>query len=134
MSSWLVQGFRFGVVGLASNAVLFIFYLVLTSIGIGPKIAMTCMFLVGTLQTFFFNKRWTFGHKGASQKALVKYFVVYAVAYLLNLLVLLVLVDRLGYPHQIVQGLMILFLAVFIFLLQKFWVFGVSPVSRSIRL
>lgn len=122
MSSWLVQGFRSGVVGLASNVLLFIFYLVLSSLGIGPKIAMTCMFLVGTLQTFFFNKRWTFGHSGASQKALVKYFVVYAVAYVINIIVLLVLVDRLGYPHQVVQGLMILFLAAFIFLLQKFWV------------
>ncbi|MDT8421978.1 MAG: GtrA family protein [Desulfuromonadales bacterium] len=134
MSSWMVQGFRFGVVGLASNAVLFVFYLILTSIGIGPKIAMSCMFLVGTLQTFLFNKRWTFGHNGASKRALVKYFVVYSGAYAVNLLALLVLVDQLGYAHQVVQGLMILFLAVFIFLLQKFWVFGVSPSSRSMRL
>lgn len=134
MSSWLVQGVRFGIVGLASNALLFIFYLILTSLGVGPKIAMTGMFLVGTLQTFFFNKRWTFGHSGGSQKALVKYFVVYACAYVVNLLVLFVFVDRLGYPHQVVQGLMILFLAVFIFLLQKFWVFGVSPFARSMRM
>ena len=41
----------------------------------------------------------------------------------LNMLVLVLLVDRAGYPHLWVQGAMILVLAVMLFLMQKLWVF-----------
>jgi hypothetical protein len=37
--------------------------------------------------------------------------------------VLYVLVDRHGYPHQLIQGAMIVLLAMMLFLAQKFWVF-----------
>jgi putative flippase GtrA len=49
--------------------------------------------------------------------------MAYGLGYVINLLVLFVLVDHLGYPHQVVQGMMVLALAVMLFLLQKFWVF-----------
>jgi putative flippase GtrA len=55
--------------------------------------------------------------------AFVRYCSAYGLGYVINLLVLIVLVDRMGYPHEIVQGVMILSLAVMLFLLQKFWVF-----------
>ena len=38
-------------------------------------------------------------------------------------LVLVLLVDRLGFPHRIVQGAMIAVLGVSLFLMQKYWVF-----------
>lgn len=110
-------------VGLASNLVLFLLYLSLTGLGIGHKSAMTLLFVVGTLQTFVFNKRWTFTHQGYLQASFLKYLAVYGFAYLLNLTSLLVFADHLGLPHQIVQGVMILSLAILLFLLQKYWVF-----------
>lgn len=131
MTVWTLQGIRFVIVGLVSNIVLFVCYLLLTAVGLAPKLAMTAMFALGTMQTFFANKLWTFGHQGLLQASFFKYVAVYVLAYLLNLAALMVLVDSAGYPHQIVQGMMILILAVMIFLLQKFWVFRTPQGATS---
>ena len=117
------QFLRFAIVGCVSNAVLFLMYLALTTLGMGHKVAMSALYLVGIMQTFVFNKRWSFKYKGAVPTALFRYWIVYASGYLLNLSVLMILVDHLGFPHQMVQGIMILVLAVLIFLAHKFWVF-----------
>ncbi|HPE72087.1 MAG TPA: GtrA family protein [Candidatus Competibacter sp.] len=118
-----MQSLRFVIVGLTSNLVLYLLYLTLTTFGFGHKTAMTLLYLVGTLQTFIFNQRWTFEHRGVSQSAFVKYIAAYGLGYLFNLFALLLLVDLLRVPHEIVQGILILVLAVLLFLLQKFWVF-----------
>ncbi len=118
-----VQMLRFALVGLASNAVLYLVYLGMTTAGLGPKLAMSLVYGIGVAQTFLFNKRWTFNHSGRFDTALLRYIAVYAGGYVANLLVLAWLVDGLGYPHQIVQGVMILTLAGCFFLLQKLWVF-----------
>ena len=117
------QAFRYTVVGLVSNAILYLGYLGLTWAGMGHKLAMSLLYAVGVLQTFVFNKRWSFKHDGATRTALVRYVTAYACGYLLNLVVLMTLVDGLGLPHQWVQGAMICFLAGMLFLLQRHWIF-----------
>jgi putative flippase GtrA len=118
------QFFRYAVVGFASNAILYLAYLALTAGGLGPKTAMTALYIAGVLQTFLFNKRWTFSHGGENRAPFIRYLVSYLFGYLFNLAVLLVLVDWMCWPHQIVQGAMIIILAVVLFLLQKYWVFS----------
>jgi putative flippase GtrA len=132
MTNWHLQGLRFMVVGLGSNVVLYLLYLFLTTAALGHKTAMTLLFALGVVQTFAFNKRWTFRHQGFIQSSLLKYILIYSLAYLLNLTALLLLVDTLGYPHQIVQGVMILSIALMLFLLQKFWVFR-TPATAPTR-
>jgi putative flippase GtrA len=117
------QFLRYAVVGLASNLVLYLAYLGLTMLGMGPKTAMSVLYVLGVAQTFLFNRTWSFGHDGALHGAFARYVASYAFGYLLNLAVLWIAVDRMGLPHQIVQGVMIVTLAFFLFLLQKFWVF-----------
>ena len=119
----LGQMVRYGIVGFLSNAVGYLLYLAFTAAGMEPKMAMTLLYAAGVAQTFVFNKRWSFGHGGTYGHTFVRYCLSYALGYVLNLLALFVLVDRLGYPHQIVQGVLVLLLAVMLFLLQKFWVF-----------
>lgn len=134
MKTTLSQFFRYGLVGLFSNALCYLVYLAITTAGIEHKLAMTLLYAAGVAQTFFFNKRWSFKHSGTQGPALLRYCASYALGYLINLVALLVLVDDLGYPHQIVQGILVLSLAVLLFLLQKFWVFRPSstlPISTG---
>lgn len=114
---------RYGVVGLLSNGLGYVLYLLLTFWGLGPKLTMSLLYVVGVLQTFFFNKKWTFQHDGGLSIAFVRYLLVYAVGYFVNLAVLLVFVDLYGWSHQYVQGAMILILALGLFVAQKLWVF-----------
>jgi len=128
---WHVQFSRYAFVGLASNALLYALYLLLTFLGIGPKTAMTLLYLIGVLQTFHFNRGWSFRHEGRRSPALVRYVAAYLLGYALNLAMLLLLVDHLGWPHQWVQGAMIVSLAVLLFLLQRYWVFRPVRVGSS---
>lgn len=132
MKQTAFQFLRYGIVGLVSNAIGFILYILLTTVGIRPKLAMSLLYIVGTLQTFLFNKKWTFSYNGKLRSTFGRYFSIYAAGYLINLSVLILFVDRLGYQHQWVQGIMILVLAVFLFVMQKLWVFRhvLAPGSR----
>lgn len=130
-----LQAMRFAVVGLASNAVLYLAYLALTSLGIGPKIAMSLVYAAGVAQTFIFNKRWTFSHQGNTGVSMVRYLISYALGYLLNLGILHFFVDVIGWPHQAVQGGAIVGVAALLFLLQRYWVFhrgDVIPLSKLV--
>lgn len=124
MTQVIRQLFRFGVVGMLSNAVGYLFYLGMTFAGMEPKFTMTLLYFVGVAQTFFFNQRWTFSHNGHSGRIFWRYLAVYSAGYVFNLTLLLMFVDVLGFPHQLVQCVAIVILAVGLFLLQKHWVFS----------
>ena len=126
------QFLRFALVGLASNALLYLGYLILTGGGVGHKSAMTLLYALGVAQTFLFNRNWSFRHPGSVQCAFARYVACYAVGYLLNLFVLYLAVDRFGLPHQIIQGIMIVTLAVMLFLVQKYWVFPASAHAAAV--
>ena len=117
------QLLRYGVVGIASNALLYLAYLALTSAGMNYKLARSLLYALGVIQSFHFNKTWSFRHDGARGQAFIRYCISYGLGYLFNLVVQYLMVDRLGYPHQLVQGALIICTAVLLFLLQKFWVF-----------
>lgn len=118
------QLLRYALVGLASNSVAYLSYLLLTYFGMGHKTTMSLLYIVGVAQTFYFNRGWTFEHNGKVSSALVRYVTTYSVGYGFNLALLVVLVDRWGWPHQWVQGAAIFMVAIFLFLAQKMWVFA----------
>lgn len=89
----------------------------------GHKLAMSLLYATGTSLTFVFNRNWTFGHGGHISKAFITYVAVYALGYLFNLVALYILVDRLGFNHQWVQGCLIIAVALLLFTLQKLVVF-----------
>ena len=128
-----VQFARYAVVGLASNAIGYLLYLLITRLGVGHKTAMTGLYALGVLQTFVFNRSWSFRHRGRVAAAAIRYALAYAAGYVINLVALLVLVDRWHLPHELVQGGAIVFLAVLLFLLQRYWVFRGSPAPQLLR-
>lgn len=92
---------------------------------------MSLLFVIGVLQTFLFNKRWSFRYAGTDKSVLGRYIAAYVFGYLLNLAMLVVLVDWAEFPHLPVQAAMILIVAALMFLLQKFWVFAGPAISLS---
>ena len=127
---WRWEFLRYAIVGIVSNALLFVLYLMFTSLGVGHNLAASLVYAVGVAQTFVFNRAWSFRDRGARGIAFARYVAAYAFGYVLNMIVLIALVDRAGYPHQWVQGIMILILAVILFLLQKHWVFRGKAATR----
>ena len=120
-----LQFFRFVLVGLASNLILYLIYLLVTYYGVRPTYALSVIYLIGIIQTYLFNKNWTFSHQGRVYRTFFRYSIIYGVSYLINLAVLILFVDLLDFPHQLVQGLMIPLIALLLFGMQKIWDFRV---------
>lgn len=115
---------RYGLVGVASNLSGYLVYLLITYWGVEPKKTMTLLYIVGAAIGFIGNRKWAFTHKGSMLKSGIRYFVAHFFGYLINLLILLTFVDRLGYPHQCVQAVAIIIVAGFLFLVFKHFVFS----------
>ena len=118
------QLFRYALVGLSSSLILYSLYLLITWLGVGHKTTMTLLYCLGTSLTFAFNKKWTFSHEGHISSTFIGYVSIYAMGYMLNFGALYLLVDKLGYSHELIQGVMVLLVALLLFLLQKKLVFN----------
>ena len=60
--------------------------------------------------------------------SLPRYLAAYLGCYVLNLVLLYLLVDQMGFPHEVVQGCAILGTAALLFVVLRYWVF---PNTRS---
>jgi len=119
----VVQLLRFTAVGIASNVLGYLLYLLATSLGTEPKVAMTVLYGVGASIGFVGNRRFTFSHKAGLMGAGVRYLIAHALGYLINLSIQLFMVDRMGYPHQLAQAVGICVVAAFLFFMFKYFVF-----------
>lgn len=117
------QLLRYALVGLLSNVSGYLVYLLVTYLGTPPKIAMTLLYAVGALLGFLGNRSVTFRHDGNAWSAGARYLVAHLLGYLANLAMLIVFVDRLGYPHQVVQAAAVFVVAGMLFLMFKYFVF-----------
>ena len=117
------QLIRYGFVGVVSNTAIYAVYLLITYLGVEPKIAMTLVYIVGAFIGFVGNRKWTFAHHGGSFCAIIRYFLAHIFGYLLNFVILFTFVDYLGYAHQWVQAVAIVIVAGFLFIVFKNFVF-----------
>jgi putative flippase GtrA len=124
----VTQLFRYAFVGLLSNVAGYLVYLAFTYLGGTPKVTMTLLYGVGAAAGFFGNRSLTFEYQGSIMGAGTRYVIAHCIGYLLNLSILIVFVDKLGYAHQWVQAIAIFVVAAFLFLALKVFVF---PVSRE---
>ena len=117
------QLFRYAIVGITINFAGYIVYLLITYLGGTPKITMTILYGAGVVTGFFGNRKLTFSHEGGLIETGVRYFIAHCLGYLINLIILFLFVDKLGYAHQLVQAVAILVVAGFLFPMFKYFVF-----------
>ena len=115
---------RWVIVGVVTNAVLYLAYLALTRSVLAPKVAMTVVYVAGMLLGFVGNRLWSFEHSGRIDTALLRYVAAYALGYVINFAGLEIGVDMLGFAHELVQGAMVVVVATVMFLMQKLYVFA----------
>lgn len=130
MSTFMTELFRYGVVGVTVNLVGYLVFLAIVALGLDPKTAMSMLYICGATAGFLLNRSWTFRVQGSLWGPGLRYILAHVAGYVLNLLLLLVLVDGLGYPHQIVQLGAVFVVAAFLFVVFRLIVF---PASRAPR-
>jgi len=123
MSIWTLQSIRFGIVGLTSNVVLYLFFLGLTALGLDPKLVITFSYAIGIIGTFMFNKQWSFSHQNGWRRSLMRFLFLYGLLYAFNLIILFVMVDTFQFSHAFVQvGVFVVYVPI-VFFIQRYWVF-----------
>lgn len=130
----LHQLLSYALIGVLTNLLGYSIYILLTYFWGAPKLTMTALYSVGALIGFFANRRFTFRHDGRIRVAGLRYLFAQLLGYLLNLALLVLFVDCLGFAHQIVQAVAIVVVAIFLFVLSRFFVFAPQPAkNRAIR-
>lgn len=114
---------RYAAVGVACNLIGYLAYLLLTFLGVEFKVAMSSLYLLGTFLGYLGNRHWTFEHKGKMAKSMFRYCLAHFSGYLLNLMLLMFFVDKMGYPHEWVQAAAVFVVGAFLFVTFKMFVF-----------
>lgn len=125
------QLIRYGLVGVATNVAIYFIYLLTTYLGLEPKIAMTLMYIIGASIGFVGHQKWTFAHRGNFSSAAMRYALAHLFGYILNLLILVIFVDNLGYLHHWVQAVAIVIVAGFLFVVFKYYVFSERMIKNE---
>jgi len=118
------QFFSYAFIGVLTNLLVYGFYLLLTHLWGAPKFTMTTLYFLGATIGFLANRRFTFQHDGGIGVTGVRYLLVQGAGYVLNLVLLLLFVDWFDFPHQIVQAIAIVVVAIFLFVMLRIFVFS----------
>lgn len=120
----MIQQFlKFGLIGVMNTAITVLSYQLLIHFGINYYAANTIGYLLGTLNSYFFNNNWVFGAKDKSKEVFSKFIIVNLITLCISNVLLFIFVDKLNYGKTIVQIFVIPITMVFNFVLNKFWTF-----------
>jgi putative flippase GtrA len=124
----VVQFIKFGVVGVSNTLLTFAVYtLLLKGFGVWYLAASAAGFVVGAINGFLWNRRWTFrGHVGDALTP-VRWGVVQGCGLGLNLGLLYVLVHDAGLDKLLAQACATAAVTVLTFIANRAWTFRVRP-------
>lgn len=116
--------FRFLAVGVLNTLVgLLVIYGCKWLLGWGDVPANAVGYAVALANSFFLNRAWTFSDTGAVLPALLRFLIVFVLAYLLNLLTVLLAIDRLGVNSYVAQAIGIAPYTAFSYLGSRYFAF-----------
>jgi putative flippase GtrA len=115
---------RFLIVGGSNTLVGFaVIILAVRVFGLNDLAANAIGYLVGFLWSFALNRRWTFRHSGEPTAALLRYALVCAVAYALNVIVLIGVRSALPSAHILAQMAAVITYSVVAYYGSRYFVF-----------
>jgi putative flippase GtrA len=86
------QAIKYGIVGIGNTLLsLLIIWTMTKWMGCSEALSNFTGYIIGLINSYFWNKQWTFQSKSNWKKSAIRFFGVFAVCYLLQLLLLLVM-------------------------------------------
>jgi putative flippase GtrA len=126
LSFWreLVIATRFGLVGIVATTVhIVVVWLVLTQTGLTPILANTLAFAIAFGISFLGNYVWTFRSPGSPRRAMFRFFLISASAFLVNTLILTFLVQGGWFSSTVSATISASAVPVISFSASRFWGF-----------
>jgi len=124
----LVQFVKFGIVGVSNTLLTFAVYTLLLKVfGVWYLAASAIGFIVGAVNGFLLNRRWTFrGHVGDAFTP-VRWTVVQGCGLLTNLGLVYLFVEEISLDKLIAQACATAVVTVITFLVNRAWTFRMHP-------
>lgn len=119
----LNQIIRYGVIGILTNLMGYLVYLLLTFFLLDPKITVSILYPLSALIAYFSHMKHSFLYQGKRTGSLLRYILVYLMGYFLNITLILILHEKFQIPHQMVQVVAIVLVGFLLFFLLKYFVF-----------
>jgi len=120
----LIKFIKFSIVGVSNTLVsLVLFYILFEFLGVYYIIASTLGYIVGLINSYFWNLRWTFRHRHSSG-VLVKFIIVNVIALSLKLTIISILVESFLMPELFAEIIAMGFAIVVNFGGNRFWTFS----------
>lgn len=117
------QLFRYWVVGMASNGLAYVIYLLITGLGVAPEATAAGLYLVGASSSYLGNYKWTFASKASHACALSKFAATHILGFSVQLVLISYLYRRAGLSHQLAQLVTVGCVAILLFLCFKYYVY-----------
>ncbi|WP_423739193.1 GtrA family protein [Clostridium thermarum] len=110
-------------VGVLNTLITVSSYSILIYFGIHYFIANTTGYILGTLNSYFFNKSWVFQSKDSARDLFYKFIIVNIITLSISNILLFIFVDKLHYEKYLVQIFVIPITMLLNFTLNKVWTF-----------
>ena len=130
-SDILRRVFRYGIAGVINNLWSYLIYLLITWVWLEPKVAVTLMYPISAITGYFVHAKYSFESDAVNRYVFIRYGVAHLVGYFANIILLFILSDLLGYPHQLVQAVAIVLIAGILFILFRYYVFSQHTLTRK---
>lgn len=127
-SKLFIQFFKFGIIGLSNSLISYIVYLFLVSFGVPYIISNIIAFIIGVLNSFFWNNKYVF-KKNYDEKrnvflTLLKTYISYSfTGVILNNILLVLLIEKCMISKYIAPIIILLITVPLNFIMNKFWAF-----------
>jgi putative flippase GtrA len=114
---------RFIFVGILNLILSYGVYFILLYLNIYYIFALLISSVIGIAHSFIWNKKWTFKSKGDVRKESIRFISVYGFAFLINLLILALFVEKLMFNPKIAQLFALGVVTIISFYGHKYWSF-----------
>lgn len=122
-----VQAFRYALVGVCNTMITLAAYLLLTLVfGVPPGTANPVGYVAGLVNSFIWNRQWTFGHSGAWALSAAKFAAVFAVCFAAQYAICEYLDGYLGLRHYVSFIIAMIVYNILFFLSGKYIIFKKS--------
>jgi putative flippase GtrA len=126
------QFVKFGIVGISNTLLtLAVYTLLLKVLGVWYVAASAIGFLVGAVNGFLWNRRWTFREHVGDTLTPVRWFVVQGCGLLLDLLLIYLFVEHAGLDKLLGQACATAVVTVLTFFANRTWTFRVRPAAQA---
>lgn len=131
-SQTFIQFIKFGVVGVSNTLITaIVIWVLLKQLYTSDYFANIIGYIAGLINSFFWNRKWTFASKSSLKAQIPKFILTFAVSYLFQLGNLYLLLNYTKIDPYICQLLSIVVYTVINFLMNKYFTFNENSHGKT---